>query len=196
MEPVALPPLDESDAFVRAQTGSVCLPLAWLAADNLVRRGAVVIENASRGELPPRRGGLLPPLPGFPVRQDGERFFLHESGYARFSPYLDQLEAIDPERVAGCLRLLEPLVAEALAELGHHDGPQAGIAAVLDRVLAVPAPSEGEAVELVQPDVLFEFADPRLESLSDLQKQVLRMGPDNARRLQAYVNRLRPLLDD
>ena len=128
VEPPALPPLDESDAFVRAQTSPVCLPLAWMAADNLVRRAAVLIENASRGELPPKRGGLLPPLGAFPVRQEGERFFMNESGYPRFDPYLDQLEAIDPERLAGCIRLLEPLLDQALNELGHSDGPQAGIA--------------------------------------------------------------------
>ncbi|MDD9963064.1 MAG: DUF3014 domain-containing protein [Gammaproteobacteria bacterium] len=195
-EPPALPPLDESDAFVRAQTSSVCLPLAWMAADNLVRRAAVLIENASRGELPPKRGGLLPPLGAFPVRQEGERFFMDESGYPRFDPYLDQLEAIDPERLAGCIRLLDPLLDQALNELGHSDGPQAGIVAVFDRILAVPEPIEGADVELVQPKVLFRYADSRLESLSGLQKQVLRMGPENTRRLKAYVTRLRPLLDD
>jgi len=196
VEPPALPPLDESDAFVRAQTSPVCLPLAWMAADNLVRRAAVLIENASRGELPPRRGGLLPPLDAFPVRQEGERFFMDESGYPRFDPYLDQLEAIDPERLAGCIRLLDPLLDQALNELGHSDGPQAGITAVIDRILAVPEPIEGGDVELVQPKVLFLYADPRLESLSSLQKQVLRMGPENTRRLKAYVTRLRPLLAD
>ena len=196
VEPPALPPLDESDAFVRAQTSPVCLPLAWMAADNLVRRAAVLIENASRGELPPKRGGLLPPLDAFPVRQEGERFFMDASGYPRFDPYLDQLEAIDPERLAGCIRLLEPLLDQALNELGHSDGPQAGIAAVIDRILAVPEPIEGADIELVQPKVLFRYADSRLESLSGLQKQVLRMGLENTRRLKAYVNRLRPLLAD
>ena len=196
VERPALPPLDGSDAFVRAQTIPACLPLAWAAADNLVRRAAVVIENASRGELPPKRGGLLPPLSGFPVRQDGERLLMNESGYPRFDPYLDQLEAIDPERLAGCIRWLEPLLGEALGELGHSDGPQAAIAAAMDRILAVPEPVEGADIELVQPKVLYRHADPRLESLGGLQKQVLRMGPDNARRLKAYLNRLRPLLAD
>ena len=194
IEPPALPPLDESDAFVRAQTSSGCLPLAWMAADNLVRRAAVLIENASRGELPPKRGGLLPPLNAFPVRQQGERLFMDASGYRRFDPYLDQLEAIDPERLAGCIRLLGPLLDQALNELGHADGPQAGVAAVIDRIVAVPESVEGADAELVQPKVLFRYADPRLESLSGLQKQVLRTGPENTRRLKAYVSRLRPLL--
>ncbi len=194
VEAPALPPLDESDAFVRAQAIPVCLPLAWAVADNLVRRAAVVIENANRGELPPKRGGLLPPLGAFPVRQEGERLLMDESGYPRFDPYLDQLEAIDPQRLADCIRWLGPLLGQALSELGHSDGPQAAIAAAMDRILAVPALPEGAAIELVQPKVLYRYADASLESLGGLQKQVLRMGPENARRLKAYVNRLRPLL--
>ena len=53
---VALPPLDESDALVREQTKGVCLPVGWTVAGNLVRRASVLIENASRGVLPPKRG--------------------------------------------------------------------------------------------------------------------------------------------
>ena len=193
-EPVTLPPLDDSDIFVREQTSPACLPVAWTLADNLVRRAAVLIENASRGELPPKRGGLLPPLAPFPVRQQGERFFMDASGYRRFDPYLDQLEAIDPEQLAGCIRLLSPLLGEAMNELGYADGPQAGVSAAIERILAVPERAAGADVALVQPKVLFQYADPRLESLSGLQKQVLRTGPENVRRLKTYANRLLPLL--
>ena len=193
-KPPALPPLDESDAFVREQTKGVCLPVAWTVADNLVRRASVLIENASRGELPPKRGGLLPPLDAFPVRREGERFFIDESGYQRYDAYLDELEAIDPERLAGCFRMLEPLLNQALTELGYADGAQAGIAAAVEQILAVPERSADLRIELVQPKVLYHYADPRLESLSDLQKQVLRMGPDNTRRLKAYSERLLALL--
>ena len=193
-EPPALPPLDESDALVREQTKGVCLPVAWTVADNLVRRASVLIENASRGVLPPKRGGLLPPLDAFPVRREGERFFMDESGYQRYDAYLEELEAIDPERLADCIRLLGPLLDQALNELGYADGAHAGIAAAIERILAVPEPVGDLGVELVQPKVLYHYADPSLESLSDVQKQVLRMGPDNTRRLKAYSERLLPLL--
>jgi len=43
----------------------------------------------------------------------------------------------------------------------------------------------------VQPKVFYEYADPALEGLKPLQKQALRMGPSNVRRLKAYLTRLR-----
>ena len=43
----------------------------------------------------------------------------------------------------------------------------------------------------MQSNVLYEYADPALESLPPLQKQLLRMGPDNLDRLQGYLRELR-----
>ena len=53
---------------------------------------------------------------------------------------------------------------------------------------------EGD-VELIQPKVFYEYADPALEGLSPLQKQALRMGPENVTRLKAYLTTLRSELD-
>ena len=104
---------------------------------------------------------------------------MDESGYQRYDAYLEELEAIDPERLADCIRLLGPLLDQALNELGYADGAHAGIAGRHRADLAVPEPVGDLGVELVQPKVLYHYADPSLESLSDVQKQVLRMGPDN-----------------
>jgi hypothetical protein len=72
--------------------------------------------------------------------------------------------------------------------------------AVLDVLLATPVPAGPVAVQLTQvkgdvpstwPWVRYEYADPQLESLSSGQKMLVRMGPDNARRLKAVMTELR-----
>ena len=60
------------------------------------------------------------------------------------------------------------------------------------QILDVPI-LEGD-VQLVRPKVLYQYADPGLETLSPLQKQVLRAGPQNVDRLQHYLVRLRGAL--
>ena len=42
-----------------------------------------------------------------------------------------------------------------------------------------------------RPWVRYEFADPQLQALSSGQKALVRMGPDNARRLKAVLADLR-----
>jgi hypothetical protein len=94
--------------------------------------------------------------------------------------------------MAGLLIRVQPLLNEALQELGLRDPGDALLDAAIEQVLAVPV-LEGD-VPLLQPNVLYEFADPVLEALSPLQKQILRTGPDNVRRIQAYLRLVREAL--
>jgi DUF3014 family protein len=59
-------------------------------------------------------------------------------------------------------------------------------------MLAAPASSADIAV--VQPKVMWEFADPDLEALPAGQKIMLRLGPDNAARAKAKLSAIRRLI--
>ena len=49
-------------------------------------------------------------------------------------------------------------------------------------------------VEVYTDSVMYKYADERLESLSSPQKQLLRTGPDNMRRIKAKLRELREAL--
>ena len=189
--PVVLPALAESDPFVREQLAQFELPAAWVERDNLLQRLAVVAENAARGEYPRRQLGFLAPADPFKTIERGEALFLDPSNYERFDPYVDLLESIAAPELAAFLNQVMPLLDEALAELGIEDA-RAQLLAAIDEVLEAPV-RRGD-IELIQPRVFFEYAEPRLEALPPLHKQMLRIGPTNTERVQAYLGRLRPLL--
>jgi hypothetical protein len=56
------------------------------------------------------------------------------------------------------------------------------ILTALEEILS--APVIVEPIRLTRESVAFKFADPELESLSPLQKQLVRSGPENTQRLQ------------
>jgi hypothetical protein len=60
---------------------------------------------------------------------------------------------------------------------------------VIDHLLAAPEPQG--PIELVQPKVFYQFADPKLEDLSAGQKLMVRMGPANERSLKAKLRDFR-----
>ncbi|MEM8767138.1 MAG: DUF3014 domain-containing protein [Pseudomonadota bacterium] len=195
LEPqLVLPTLDGSDGFVRDRLPE-SWPAVWLEKEDLLRRLAVLVDNASRGELPRRQLDFLVLDGRYPVLEvveaDGQtvRFFVDPDGFARFDPYLELLERIPSETLATLLTDVYPLLDAAMLELGTAEQVLPQLLAAIDQVLAVPV-LRGD-VELVQPKVFFEYADPALEGLSDLQKQVLRAGPDNVLRLQEYLKTLR-----
>ena len=59
----------------------------------------------------------------------------------------------------------------------------------IDDLLA--APELVAPPELVQPKVLYEFAEPQLQSRSAGQKIMMRMGPENAKRVKAKLREIR-----
>jgi len=59
----------------------------------------------------------------------------------------------------------------------------------IDNLLA--APELAAPPELVQPKVLYEFADEDLQKRSAGQKIMMRMGADNARRVKAKLREIR-----
>ncbi len=189
MQPaVELPELDDSDPFVLERLAAFELPDAWLDREDLIRRLAVVIDNASRGDYPRRQLAFLAPTGKFQVVERGDHLFIDPVSYERYNIYLDTLENIDPQTLADTLVLLQPLVSEGLSELGNQQSMATQINVAISRITDLPV-LYGD-VELVQPKVLYKYADPKLEALSPLQKQVLRMGPKNVLRLQAYLRRL------
>lgn len=188
-----LPPLPESDPFVREQMAGMELPENWLEQGDYVRRLAVLAENASRGTYPRSQLEFLDPAEPFKVEERGDRTFIDPASYQRYDTYVESVTEIDPGELAGLLESLNPLVEDALTEVGVDAAPGSVFADAVKEVLEVPVLERD--VEVVQPHVMFEYADPQLEALSPLQKQVLRMGPDNVRRLQEYLRSVAAEMD-
>ncbi|HAU01575.1 MAG TPA: DUF3014 domain-containing protein, partial [Porticoccaceae bacterium] len=86
-----------------------------------------------------------------------------------------------------------PLLEAAFAEMGYNSRQMDGIILQsLDVILATPIIVE--PIELTRESVVYKFADPALESLLPLQKQLLRAGPENTKRLQQQASALREAL--
>jgi hypothetical protein len=187
--PTLLPPLSESDELVREALSGSLLPDDWVSQEDLLRRLAVLVENGARGEYPRRQLDFLAPQGKFKIREQGQILFIDPQNFQRYDGFLDILESIPTESLAGLLNDTTPLLEEALAELGSTESPSAQLLAAIDQVLAVPV-IRGD-IELIQPKVFYEYADPALEGLSALQKQALRLGPDNLTRLKNYLMELR-----
>ena len=186
-----LPLLADSDDWLRGLLGDLPFPSSWLEIDQLLRRGAAVLDNLAQGTYPRAQLGFLLPREKFPVVRDGERFYVDPAGYTRFDYLSDLLESVPPQRLAEIWQRSRPMLVEALAELGQTESPETLLRQALDHMRDVPllAPEE---LELVRPGVQFAFRADELERRNDLQKQLLRMGPDNIQRLR---DRLSLLLD-
>lgn len=194
-EAVALPALGESDTLVRDLVGRLSAHpqvAAWLGADQLVRRLTVLVVNVMAGENPRSNLRFLEPRQRLTVLQRGSTTVVDPASYSRFDGFAEGLDSLDDAGCARVYRLLTPLFEAAFRELGHPEGGfDRALAAAARPLLEVPVLEGDLAVRPVQRVTLvYEYVDARLEGLSLPQKQLLRMGPGNVRRLQAKLRAL------
>lgn len=192
-ESVVLPAPAEADALMREQLQAVGAggKLAGIASgEQLLPRLVALVDGSSRGVLLRKLLPLTPPVGAFLVIQQGDSVYMDPEGYQRYDIYVDAVLALNAKAVAASFHRLRALYETAYGELGLpvNDLDNAVIR-TLDRILSAPVIEE--PIALARPSVMYIYADPELEALPPLQKQLLRMGPDNIRRLKSKAAELR-----
>ena len=180
-----LPRLQDSDAWLLEQVANWSLPAVVLQPSDLIARASVVLLNAAAGQMPRRQLAFLGPFEAYSVREIGEKIFVDPVSYLRFELWIDVLESIPPAELAAILRRVQPLVEQALEEVGEPVDMAALVHAVVQRVNQVPVIDKD--IELLRPSVMYIYADAELEALPSFEKQLLRMGPQRVSRVQSYV---------
>jgi Protein of unknown function (DUF3014) len=195
-ETVTLPPLAETDSIVREMVGRLsahAAVAAWLATKGLIANFAVVTLNIADGQLPTQHIRSLAPRGRFQTRGSGAALTIDPRSYDRYNGYAEAIAGVDAMAVARLYTILKPRVHDAYKDLGYPDGDfDRVLERAIGQLLNVPV-VEGSVA--LRPKVLaYAYADPRLESLSPVQRQFLRMGPQNVQTVQAKLREIATLL--
>ncbi|MEX0740724.1 MAG: DUF3014 domain-containing protein [Pseudohongiella sp.] len=192
-----LPALNDSDTAVISRLAGLELGaslLRMLAPDDIIRKFVVFTYNVAQDELPqveyPLRG-----VGGDVVVEeiDNNLYEMQPASYRRFDDMIDTLVGLEPEQAMTVYRALRPLFQEAYAELGLGSGDfDEVLVQAIDRIMA--ADTATGPFQLIKPSVMYVYAEGRIEDMSPVEKQLLRLGPENTEklkgRLPAYRERL------
>lgn len=195
--PVDLPPLDRMDTFLRPllQALSNRPELAkWLATDDLTRQLAMAIDHASTGNSPARDFKVLAPSSPFVAGRRGSKRIIDPAGYRRYDSLVQTVTSIDASKVANIFKTIRPRLNEAYQQAGNPgQNVDAAIVKALDILIETPVVKD--PVEVIESGgAAWAYDDDDLEALLPTQKQLLRMGPANADRLQVWLRALRDAL--
>lgn len=195
--PTPLPALADSDTLAQqALAGLVgsALVKESFNTEQLIRRIVVTVDNLTRPKMTQRQSPLKPVAGSFSVTSSGTSSgtatTISPDNARRYEPWVQVFSKLNMRQVASLYRQFYPLFQSAYEELGY---PKAyfndRLIAVIDHLLATPpAPA---AAALVQPKVLYEYADPELEARSSGQKILLRLSPAQALKVKAKLKELR-----
>jgi len=190
----AFPPttLDGSDDLIRklAKELSTNPRLdAWLTSKDFVRKFTAAVDNIASGVSPAKQVDFFAPEGQFKVFKIGPAEYIDPASYERYSLPTEVFVTFDPKEFIRFYRGLKPLFQDAYKELGYpnKDFDQTLKKAILE-LLGAPV-VEGD-VRLEKKIKSYGYADPKLESLSDAQKNFLRMGPANVGAIQIKLREM------
>lgn len=188
-EPSVAPPAQPFEAALEALLGSDAFR-QWVVSDQLIDRIVVAVDNLSHEKLPVRMWPLR--AIGGQALVNGQNGSLHfaAENAARYDLYIALLKSLDLKQVAALYVRDYARFQQAFEALGY---PQAyfndRLVDVIDHLLVTP--EVNTPLALVQPTVMYKFAEQGMESRSMGQKLMLRMGPLHA---SIVKGRLRELL--
>jgi hypothetical protein len=188
-----LPSLDESkeatqDALRRLFGQQSVQEFFYL--EDFVRRLVVTIDNLPRKQVPLRYVPVKLTAGQFVTTGEEDTIFLNPDNYRRYAPYVRLAESVKTKQLVALYTHFYPLFQEAYEELGYPDAYfNDRLVETIDDLLATPQ-VQGP-IKLVQPKVMYEFADPALEARSAGQKILIRMGNENAARIKAKLRDIR-----
>ena len=191
-----LPRLEESDDAVRDALGDIPLGTngqQYLAPGNIIERSASLIYLMAQGDVPYKLLPVSRPKAAFPFSDDGTRVVTDPAGFERFDSLTQWLGSLDLESLLSSLEWFIPLFREAWSYYGEDPAAfDMAVVIALDLVIATPEVDLSEA-RLIRREAVWIFEDPAIEGLAPIQKLVLRMGPENAKILQAKAAEVRGL---
>ena len=202
-DPIAgpLPPLTAGE--VPAAVAQFAGRAGFLQTEEFAHRFAATVDNLGRAHAPPLKWPVTTTPGRFTVQPaaDGNGHVIAPENAQRYAPFVAFATSLDSAAAAQLYARMYPLLQQSYRELGFpgksfHDR----MVAVIDKLLATPEPAQPVRVQLTEvkgpvestrPWVRYEFADPQLEQLTAGQKILVRMGPENERKLKAKLREVR-----
>ena len=189
-----LPELAKSDPEFTQDVLAISAQLKpSLFKKQLIRKSVFSINDMSQGMRPPvKRLRELSFSKPFTVSQEGDKMYISPASYRRYNQLAQAVNSIDNQAAVALYQKYLPLFQQVFQELSYPENYQ-----VLDIIKAatakiLEAPVISGKIKVIRPSVYYKFANPKLEKLSALDKQMLRMGPENTRLIQ---NKLRELVE-
>ena len=191
-----LPRLEESDDAVRDAVGDIPLGTAgqqYLIPGNIIERSASVVYLMAQGDVPYKLLPVSRPKAAFPISDDGTRVVTDPAGFERYDALTQWLQSLDLASLLSSLEWFIPLFREAWSYYGEDPAAfDMAVVMTLDLIITTPELDLSEA-RLIRKEAVWIFEDPAIEALAPIQKQVLRMGPDNAEIVKAKAAETRAL---
>ena len=188
-----LPSLIESDGFVENAITTLLANESLMQIfinEKMIQNIVTTIDNLPGNSLPIKVMPIQTAAGSFITSGTGNTRVIHPDNAGRYIAYMNLVDAIDAKQLVQLYIRLYPLFQQSYEDLGYPDKYfNDRLMYVINDLLA--APDVEEPVKLIQPLVVYEFADPALEARNIGQKIMMRIGSQHEAKLKAKLKEIK-----
>ncbi|GAC17006.1 DUF3014 domain-containing protein [Paraglaciecola arctica] len=198
-EPEIIPepePLDISDGTIKTKLLTLSdydTFARLLINDALLERFVIMTNTLAEDGIAANNRILVKPEKPFRTYRQADKEWIDPASFKRYAPYVEVLESLETASLLQLYQEYKPAIEKIFSEIGSpSDNFEEKLKDAIDVLLdtpEVPFP-----VEVYTESVMFKFKDTQLESLTAPQKQLLRTGPENMRRIKAKLREIKETL--
>ena len=182
-----LPSLDESDQEIKQNLQEYLTEqsLGLFVTDDMIRRTVVFVDNLAQGKVARKHAPVSAPVDKF-MALESDIIITDPNSYERYTPYVDMISQMSNAQIIRLYKKFQPLMFEAYEEIGYEgDEFNYTLNQAINEILETPVPET--SLPLIKDSVTYSYAYPEWEKLSAAQKQFLRMGPANMKRIKTKL---------
>ena len=183
-----LPPLGNSDGIFRKDILNLSSGFSpWLSMENIIKTWMIATNDFSQNLRPYKHFRQFKLSQPFQVATDDSGMYITEQSYQRYNGLASAVRAVN---VGSSLKLYEkyrPLLQQVFATFDYPE--QYHLEDVINKAASsiLQAPILEGKIRVIKPTVYYKFSEQKIEMLSPVQKQMIRMGPENTRIIQTKL---------
>ena len=190
-EQIILPSLDSSDDPVREALTAVSPNIvAYLKIGQIIRSYMLIANDFAQGYRIAKHLGFFHLQQPFTVDIDNGQLLMSAQDYQRYDNLAQMINSIDIPVLLNVYKKFRPLLLQVFSEFSYPDGYNLDDIFINAAKEIFDAPIIDKKIPVIKTSSFYKFADPELEALNGVHKQMLRMGGENTRLIQAKVRLL------
>ena len=162
----------------------------WFLAKNVIKKFIVIINDLSQNQILYKHRTFLKPPGKITVKIDAKGLYLAKQSYSRYNPLATAIEAIDVQTGLDLYIVFKPLFEKVYKEFSYPAQYRLDDIFLKAAANVIDAPIVTSRIALVKHTISYKYADKKLESLNDVEKLMIRMGPENTKKIQAKLRQL------
>lgn len=188
--------LEQVDDYLDQQLGQYLATqqLALIWQDDYLRRAVVYVDNLAQGKLVNNHNVFKPFKQPFTVEERNGAIHQSSANFKRYEVLVSVFEQLPNDWIIATYKQLLPNIDEIYQEIAP---PNARFNERLQQVISMVLnlPEVPVDAELTSDSVVYTYQDSAFEKLTPAQKQLLRLGPQNVKRIQHKLKQVQAALN-